>query len=82
MGAVFSAMKPNYVVVPEQAHPIGPAYSFPKLKGEVTQVIIVACLVIYALSCCTYTALVSLLFGTVIPTSFNINGNVFIHLFH
>ena len=28
-GAVFSAMKAEYVVVAEQAHPLGPAYSFP-----------------------------------------------------
>ena len=39
MGAVFSAMKAEYVVVAEQAHPLGPAYSFPSLyhfygKGE------------------------------------------------
>ena len=27
MGAVFSAMKAEYVVVAEQAHPLGPAYS-------------------------------------------------------
>ena len=30
VGAVFSAMKAEYVVVAEQAHPLGPAYSFPK----------------------------------------------------
>ena len=36
----------------------------------VTHVIIVACP--HTLSCCIYTALVSLLFGAVIPTSFNI----------
>ena len=29
MGAVFSAMKTEYVVVMEQAHPLGPAYSIP-----------------------------------------------------
>ena len=29
MGAVFSAMKAEYVVVAEQAHPLGPAYSLP-----------------------------------------------------
>ena len=28
MGAVFSVMKAEYVVVAEQAHPLGPAYSF------------------------------------------------------
>ena len=29
VGAVFSAMKAEYVVVAEQAHPLGPAYSIP-----------------------------------------------------
>ena len=29
VGAVFSAMKAEYVVVAEQAHPLGPAYSLP-----------------------------------------------------
>ena len=29
VGAVFSAMKAEYVVVAEQAHPLDPAYSFP-----------------------------------------------------
>ena len=29
VGAIFSAMKTEYVVVVEQAHPLGPAYSFP-----------------------------------------------------
>ena len=38
--------------------------------GGVMHVIIVACP--HPLSCCIYTALVFLLFGTVIPTSFNI----------
>ena len=42
----------------------------------VTHVIIVACP--HPLSCCTYTALVSLLFGTVIPTSFNILMEMFL----
>ena len=37
--------------------------------GYVTHVIIVVCL--HPPRCCIYTALVSLLFGTVIPTSFN-----------
>ena len=32
MGAVFSAMKAEYVVVAEQAHPLGPAYSIHKIK--------------------------------------------------
>ena len=32
----------------------------------------------HPLSCCTYTALVSLLFGTVIPTSFNILMEMFL----
>ena len=45
---------------------------------SVTHVIIVACP--HSLFYCIYTTLVSLLFGTVIPTSFNIfNVNVFIH---
>ena len=43
---------------------------------EVTHVIIVACP--HPLSCCIYTALVSLLFGTVIPTSFNILMEMFL----
>ena len=42
----------------------------------VTHVIIVACP--HPLSCCIYTALVSLLFGTVIPTSFNILMEMFL----
>ena len=29
VGAFFSAMKAEYVVVAEQAHPLGPAYTFP-----------------------------------------------------
>ena len=29
VGAVFLAMKAEYVVVAEQAHPLGPAYSIP-----------------------------------------------------
>ena len=29
VGAVFSAMKAEYVVVAEQAHPLGPAYTLP-----------------------------------------------------
>ena len=29
VGAVFSVMKAEYVVVAEQAHHLGPAYSFP-----------------------------------------------------
>ena len=33
-----------------------------------------------SLCCCIYTALVSLLFGTIIPTSFNILMECFIHL--
>ena len=28
VGAVFSAMKAEYVVVAEQAHPLGPAYNY------------------------------------------------------
>ena len=32
MGAVFSAMKAEYVVVAEQAHPLGPAYSLPIIE--------------------------------------------------
>ena len=32
----------------------------------------------HSLSCCIYTALVSLLFGTVIPTSFNILMEMFL----
>ena len=31
MGAIFSAIKTEYVVVAEQDHPLGSAYSFPKL---------------------------------------------------
>ena len=34
VGAVFSAMKAEYVVVAEQAHPLGPAYSFPKYNTK------------------------------------------------
>ena len=46
------------------------------MYGWVLHVIIVA--YSHPLSCCIYTALVSLLFGTVIPKSINIfNGNVF-----
>ena len=41
-----------------------------------THVIIVACP--HPLSCCIYAALVSLLFGTVIPTSFNILMEMFL----
>ena len=32
VGAVFSAMKEEFVVVAEQVHPLGPAYSFPHKK--------------------------------------------------
>ena len=42
-------------------------------------IIIVACP--QSLSCCIYTALVSLLFGTVIPTSFNILMEMFLYTF-
>ena len=31
VGAVFSAMKAEYVVVAEQVHPLAPAYSFPHI---------------------------------------------------
>ena len=42
----------------------------PKDVGRVMHIIVVACP--HPLCCCIYTALVSLLFGTVIPTSSNI----------
>ena len=46
VGAIFSAMKAEYVVAAEQAHPLGPAYSFPSLHlffyGD-THIMIVAC---------------------------------------
>ena len=48
--------------------------------GRVMHVIVVACP--HPLCCCIYTALVSLLFGIVIPTSFNILMEMFLHLFH
>ena len=32
VGAVFSAMKAEYVVVAEQAHPLGPAYSITNIS--------------------------------------------------
>ena len=65
-------MKAEYVVVAEQAYPLGPAYSFPLL------------LHIYLVSgyeyCCmcvaAYTALVSLHLSTVMPTSFNISMKI------
>ena len=47
---------------------------------RVTHVIVVACL--HPLCCCLSTALVSLPFGSIIPTSFNILMNMFLHLFH
>ena len=49
-----------------------------EILGGVTHVIIVA----YCLAAHYYSALVSLLFGTVIPTSFNILMEIFLHLFH
>ena len=59
VGAVFSAMKAEYVVVAEQAHPLGPAYSSPYIF-----------LLLHALIPCS-AVLVYLIFSTVIPTSFN-----------
>ena len=47
---------------------------------EGLHVSIVACP--HPLSCCIYTALVSLLFGTVIPTSFNILMEMFYFPLH
>ena len=41
-GSLFSAMKTEYVVVAEQAHPLGPAYSFPiQIRCRVTHGMIV-----------------------------------------
>ena len=48
-----------------------------KLSVACIHVIVVACP--HPLCCCIYTALVSLLFGTVIPISFNILMEMFLH---
>ena len=51
-----------------------------QLSVACIHVIIVACP--HPMCCCIYTALVSLLFGTVIPTSFNILMEMFLHLLY
>ena len=53
-------------------------YCCMQLSVACIHVIVVACP--HPLCCCIYTALVSLLFGTVIPTSFNILMEMFLHL--
>ena len=70
VGAVFSAMKAEYVVAAKQAHPLGPAYTFPIIKdvGGLRMLLLlhalIPCLAVYILHLFS--------FNTVIPTSFNI----------
>ena len=61
VGAVFSAMKAEYVVVAEQAHPLGPAYSPPySLLREVMHVL----LLLHAIIPCLHTQIVIHLCGS------------------
>ena len=60
VGVVFLVMKAEYIVVAEQAHPLGPAYSFPiPTSYGVRNSIIVAyphlsVFIAYTTNCSTY----------------------------
>ena len=49
VGAVFSVMKAEYVVVAEQAHPLGPAYSFPYCREGLRMLLLLDAIILFNL---------------------------------